>query len=259
VDYETICLEMTDGIGLVTLNRPRNMNALNKLMQKELFHAFETVRKERLKAVIVAGSEKFFAVGADIKEIVDIQSPAEAHEFFNEEPSVFDMIDDFPKPVIAAVSGLALGGGCEIAMACDIRIAADNARFGLPEVNLGLMPGAGGTQRLPRLVGEGRAKALLFTGETISAEEAYRIGLVHKVAPYAELMNEAKEMALQIARKPGQALWTIKRAVNGGRDMDLKSALAYEARLFEMLFSTRDQKEGVQAFVEKRAPQFKDR
>lgn len=258
MEYETIVLEIAEGVGVVTLDRPRNMNALNRIMRSEFFHVFETIQKEKAKAVIIAGAEKFFAAGADIKEIVNIESPKDAHEFFNAETSIFDLIENFEKPVIAAVSGLALGGGCELALACDIRIAAENARFGLPEINLGLMPGGGGTQRLPRLVGEGRAKALMYTGDMIDAAEAYRIGLVNKVVPYDMLMNEAREMASKIARKPGRALWSIKQSVNDGRNMDIKSALTHEARLFEMLFSTKDQKEGVRAFVEKRAPLFED-
>ena len=190
---------------------------------------------------------------------MEIQSPQEAYEFFNTETSIFDLIENFDKPVIAAVSGLALGGGCEVALACDIRIAADNARFGLPEINLGLMPGGGATQRLPRIVGEGRAKELMYTGEMIDAAEAHRIGLVNKVVPFDMLMREAREMASKIARKPGRALWSIKKSVTEGRNMDMKSALAHEARLFEMLFSTEDRGEGVRAFVEKRAPRFVDR
>jgi enoyl-CoA hydratase len=161
------------------------------------------------------------------------------------------------KPVIAAVSGLALGGGCELALACDLRIAAENATFGQPEIKIGVIPGAGGTQRLPRLVGLGRAKELLFTGDTIDAQEAYRIGLVNKVVPVEALMSETRKLALKVTKQPPLALKTTKAVVNEGINMNIQSALALEARGFEILFSTEDQKEGMKAFLEKRKPIFK--
>ena len=211
---------------------------------------------DEVSVVILTGSEKVFAAGADIKEIVQIKTPYDAHQFVSQIQFLFDEIERFPKPVIAAVSGLALGGGCEMSMACDVRIAAENAMFGQPEINIGVIPGAGGTQRLPRLVGVGRAKEMLYTGDPIDAKEAYRIGLVNKVVPVASLMDEAKKMASKFIKQPGFVLRITKKVVNDGIEMDIRSALAYEARCFEMLFSTDDQKEGMKAFVEKRKPEF---
>jgi enoyl-CoA hydratase/carnithine racemase len=209
--------------------------------------------------VILTGSEKLFAAGADITEISEIATPVEAHRFLKDVQVLFNRLEDLEKPVIAAISGLALGGGCELVLACDLRIAADNAMFGQPEIKIGVIPGAGGTQRLPRIIGVTKAKELLYTGDFIDAQEAHRIGLVNKVVPVGSLMEEAKKMALKIARQPGIALKVTKLAVNGGLNMDIKSAIAYEARCFEILFSTEDQKEGMKAFVEKRKPAFKNR
>ena len=172
---------------------------------------------------------------------------------------MFHRIESLDKPVIAAIGGLALGGGCELSMCCDIRIAAGNATFGQPEIKIGVIPGGGGTQRLPRIIGITKAKELLYTGDMIDANEAYRLGLVNKVVPVDSLMDEARILALKIARQPGVALRATKLAVNGGIDMDIKSAIAYEARCFEILFSTEDQKEGTTAFIEKRKPVFTDK
>ncbi|MCJ7782484.1 MAG: enoyl-CoA hydratase-related protein, partial [Desulfobacterales bacterium] len=207
--------------------------------------------------VIIKGSEKNFSVGADIKEIIGVHTPLKAHDFITGLQSLFNRIEDLEKPVIAAVSGLALGGGCELALVCDIMIAAGNASFGLPEIKIGVIPGAGGTQRLPRLVGVGKAKELLYFGELIDADEAYRIGLVNKVVPVDSLMVEAKKMALKLIKQPSIALKMIKTSVNKGISMDLRLAISYEARCFEILFSTEDQKEGMKAFMEKRPPLFK--
>jgi enoyl-CoA hydratase len=214
---------------------------------------------DEVKVAILAGSEKFFAAGADITEIGKIATPVEAHRFLKDAQAAFNNIEDMAKPVIAAISGLALGGGCELVLACDLRIAAENALFGQPEIKIGVIPGGGGTQRLPRIIGVTKAKELLYTGDFIDAQEAHRIGLVNKVVSVASLMEEAKKMALKIARQPGIALKMTKLAVNGGLNMDIKSAMAYEARCFEILFSTEDQKEGMRAFVEKRKPNFKNR
>jgi enoyl-CoA hydratase len=189
--------------------------------------------------------------GADITEVANIKTPDDAYNFRK--------LEDFDKPIIAAVSGVALGGGCELALACDLRIAAENAVFGLPEIKLGVLPGAGGTQRLPRLVGAANAKEFLYTGDFINATEAYRIGLVNKIIPVETLRDESKAMAKKIANRPGIALKMIKIAVNGGLSMDLKSAMAYEARCFEILFATVDRKEGMTAFIEKRKPSLKNR
>ena len=260
MDYQTILYEKGEGIAVITLNRPKNMNALNSALFRELNHALTEIDgDEEVKVVILAGSEKFFAAGADITEMDGIATPVDAHRFLKDVQAVFNRIEDLEKPVIAAVSGLALGGGCELTLACDLRIAAENATFGQPEIKIGVIPGAGGTQRLPRIIGITKAKELLYTGDFIDAEEAYRIGLVNKVVPAASLMEEARKMAGKIARQPGFAVKITKIAVNGGMNMDMKSAMAYEARCFEILFSTADQKEGMKAFVEKRKPVFTDR
>lgn len=260
MDYQTILYEKKEGIGTITINRPKSMNALSSQLFKELDQVLTNLdRDDDVKVVILTGSEKFFAAGADITEIGNIKTPVDAHRFLKEAQAVFNKIEDLSKPVIAAISGLALGGGCELILACDLRIAADNAMFGQPEIKIGVIPGAGGTQRLPRIVGVTKAKELLYTGDFIDAQEAHRIGLLNKVVPVVSLMEEARKMALKIARQPGFALKITKIAVNGGLNMDMKSAMAYEARCFEILFSTEDQKEGMKAFVEKRKPVFKDR
>jgi len=260
MDYHTILYEKKGDIGTITLNRPKSMNALNSQLLRELDDVLTNIdRDDEVKVVTLTGSEKYFAAGADITEIANINTPVDAHRFLKEAQAVFNKIEDLEKPVIAVISGLALGGGCELILACDLRIAADNATFGQPEIKIGVIPGAGGTQRLPRIIGVTKAKELLYTGDFIDAQEAYRIGLVNKVVPLASLMEEAMKMAMKIARQPGFALKVTKFAVNGGLNMDIKSAMAYEARCFEILFSTEDQREGIKAFVEKRKPVFKDK
>lgn len=257
MNYNTIICEANEKIGLITLNRPRNLNALNSELVNELYLAFdEMAAVEALGAIIIRGGDKAFAAGADIKEIGRIDAPADAHRFITRVHGLFNAIESFPVPVIAAVSGLALGGGCELALACDIRIASESAVFGQPEINIGVIPGGGGTQRLPRLVGIGKAKELLYTGQSIDAREALRIGLVNKVVEAPVLMDAAWEMAAGLAAKPGWALKMTKIAVNDGINLDLRTALAYEARCFEWLFATHDQKEGMTAFIEKRKPEF---
>lgn len=260
MNFETILYEKDEGIGIVTLNRPKSMNAISRLLISELDAVFGEIGDDSdISAVIITGNEKVFAAGADIKEIGMIHTPFDAHAFVIKILSVFNKIENLSKPVIAAVSGLALGGGCELSMACDIRIAAENAMFGQPEIKIGVIPGGGGTQRLPRLVGIGRAKELLYTGDPIDAKEAFRIGLVNKVVPGASLMEEARKIAGKMIRQPEFALKITKMVVNEGINMDLSSALAHEARCFELLFSTEDQKEGMKAFIEKRKPNFKGR
>jgi len=259
MEYTTILYEKSEGIGTITLNRPKSMNALNSTLLVELSRVFNEISKDdEVRVVIVTGSEKFFAAGADITEIANIGTPADAYDFLKT-ADVFRKLEDFDKPIIALIRGLALGGGCELAMACDLRIAAENAVFGQPEIRIGVIPGGGGTQRLPRLIGVTKAKELLYTGDSIDAQEAYRVGLVNKVVPNESAVDETRKMALKIARQPGIALRATKLAVDGGMSMDMKSALAYEARCFEILFSTDDQKEGMKAFVEKRKPEFKNR
>jgi enoyl-CoA hydratase len=258
--YNTIIYEKSDRIGTITFNRPGSMNALSTELIKELEHVLTEIdNDDEVKVVILAGSDNYFVAGADIKELGRIITPKDAHRFLKTGQPVFNHIEDLDKPVIAAICGLALGGGCELALACDLRIAAENATFGQPEIKIGVIPGGGGTQRLPRIVGVTKAKELLYTGDFIDAQEAYRIGLINNIVPAASLMEETRKMALKIAKQPGEALKATKLAVNGGLNMDIKSAVAYEARCFEALFSTEDQKEGVSAFIEKRKPEFKDR
>ena len=260
MEFNTIRFVESDRIGVITLNRPTAMNAINSELIRELDQVLNIIREEEeISAVIIVGSEKAFSVGADIKQISGIKTPQDAHCFITSLQSLFKKIESLGKPVIAAISGLALGGGCELSLACDIRIVAENATFGQPEIKIGVIPGAGGTQRLPRLIGLGRAKELLYTGDSIDALEAYRIGLVNKVVPVESLMDEAKKLAAKLANQPAYALQMTKMVVNEGIDMDLQSALNYESRCFEIMFSTEDQKEGMRAFIEKRKPIFKGR
>ena len=256
MNFNTIIYEKAEGIGIIKLNRPQRMNALSNEFLRELDLLIDDIKKDdEVRVLIITGDEKFFAVGADINELAGVITPKDAHLI--EASSILNKLENLEKPVIAAVSGPALGGGCELALACDIRIAAENAIFGQPEIKIGVIPGGGGTQRLSRLIGLGKAKELLYTGDSIDAQEAYRIGLVNKLVPVESLMDEAKKMALKLLRQPGFALKIIKMVVNDGINMDLRSALAYEARCFEILFSTEDQKEGMRAFMEKRKPIFK--
>jgi enoyl-CoA hydratase len=260
MNFNTIIYEKGEGVGIIKLNRPKRMNALCNELLRELNMLIDNIKKDdEISVVIITGDEKFFASGADINELAGVVAPIDAHHIEPSAPYVFNKIEKLEKPVIAAISGPALGGGCELALACDIRIAAENATFGQPEIRVGIVPGAGGTQRLPRLIGLGKAKELLYTGDPIDAQEAYRIGLVNKLVRVESLMEEAKKMALKLVRQPGFALKMIKMAVNHGINMDLQSAMAYEARCFEMAFSTEDQKEGMRAFIEKRKPIFKGR
>ena len=260
MNFETILYEKEEGLGIVRLNRPKSLNALNPRMIAEIIQVFEQIQEDRdIGAVIITGSEKVFGAGADIKDIKEIANAVDGYHFFAKAHPMYDKIEDLDKPVIAAVSGLALGGGCELTLACDIRLAAENAVFGLPEIKLGVFPGGGGTQRLPRLIGVGRAKELLYSGNTIDATEAYRIGLVNKVYPVSALMDEARKMARLFLERAAFGIKMIKTAVNEGMRMDLKTALAYEHRCFELLFSTEDRQEGMNAFIEKRKAVFKGR
>jgi enoyl-CoA hydratase len=257
--YNTFQYELEDNIGIIRFNRPEAKNALNRELFAELGEILNLVSSDDdVVIVIITGNQEGFAVGADIKEINKIRTTTEAYEFSKMVQSVFLQIEKIEKPVIAAVSGWALGGGFELALACDIRIAGENAQFGQPEIKIGVIPGGGGTQRLPRLIGLGRAKQLLFTGELIDAREAYRIGLVNKVVPPEYVLNEAKRVALNLKILPQLTLRMMKSVINGGIKMDLKSSLLYESRCFALLFSTEDQKEGIKAFLEKRNPIFKN-
>jgi len=252
-------LEVENEIAVLTISRPKALNALNSETLTELNEVLADIEERNdIKVVILTGDgEKSFVAGADIAEMVNFTA-AEARAFGMRASEPFFKLMNMRQVTIAAVNGFALGGGCEISMACDIRIASDNARFGQPETGLGIIPGFGGTQRLARLVGMGRAKELIFTCDTIKADEAYRIGLVNKVVPQAELMDTAKAMAAKIASKASYANSIAKAAINNGYDMDIKNAVEMEANLFGITCSTHDKKEGMTAFLEKRAADLTD-
>lgn len=260
MNYKTILFEKSGGIATITLNRPKSLNALNSQLLRELDHVLSEIEDDdAIGAAIITGNERSFAAGADIAEIEKITSPMDSHRFLKLVQHVHNKVEDVEKPMIAAVSGLALGGGCELALACDLRLAADTAIFGLPEIKIGVLPGGGGTQRLSKLVGTGKAKEMIYLGDPIDAQEAYRIGLVNKVFPAVTLMDEARKMALKLVQRPGAALKLAKLSINGGMNMGMKAALKYEVRCQEILFSTDDQREGMKAFIEKRKPVFKNK
>jgi enoyl-CoA hydratase len=256
--YENILFEKKDNMAYITINRPKVLNALNWKTMQEIQDAFSKIRKDdSVGGVIVTGAgEKSFIAGADIKELAT-KDPVGAKEFSITSQEILHLIEHFPKPVIAAVNGFCLGGGCELAMACHIRVASENAKFGQPEVNLGIMPGNGGTQRLPRLVGKGRALELILTGNIIDAQEAYRIGLVNRVAKPESLISTAEEILTTILTKGPVAVKLCLEAVNHGMELTLEEGVQLEANLFGLCFSTEDMKEGTQAFIEKRKPEFK--
>jgi enoyl-CoA hydratase len=255
--FENITYEVKGSIGYITLNRPKVMNALNRRTVEELNAAFHAAKEDAIvKGIILTGAgDKAFIAGADIAELSAIDSD-KASEFSEKGQEVLSFIETLGKPVIAAVNGFALGGGCETAMACTVRIAAEHARFGQPEVKLGVIPGYGGTQRLPRLVGKGRALQLILTGDLIDAHEAYRIGLVNEVVPAAELLSRCEDILKQIDANAPLAIRYSIDAVNEGVETDLSSGLKLEAKFFALAAATEDRKEGTSAFVQKRAPQF---
>ncbi|MEW6424842.1 MAG: enoyl-CoA hydratase-related protein [Bacillota bacterium] len=254
--YETLLLNIEEEIAVITLNRPP-VNPLNSKLFRELGQAAEELDADpAVRAVIITGSgEKAFAAGADISEMKDL-TPVEMYRFCRVSLETCNLVENMSKPTIAAVNGLALGGGCELALTCDFRLASDRAKFGLPEITLGIIPGGGGTQRLPRLVGAARAKELLFLGEMIDAARAEQIGLVNKVVPSAELMREAKALALKLAARPAHALSVLKGTVNRGLNMNLHDALDFEVKNFILAFAGDDRREGFSAFMEKRKPRF---
>jgi enoyl-CoA hydratase/carnithine racemase len=249
---------VTGGIATIRLDRPP-MNALNMEIQEGLRSAARSLSADdEVRAVIVYGGEKVFAAGADIKEMANM-SYVDMSARASELSSAFDAIARIPKPVVAAVTGYALGGGCELALACDWRVAASDAKLGQPEINLGIIPGAGGTQRLPRLVGPARAKDLVMSGRMVGAEEALAIGLVDRVVAPAEVYGAAVELVAHYVAGPAQALRAAKLAIDGGLSMDLAAGLAWESQLFAALFATQDKVEGMAAFVEKRKANFTGR
>ncbi|RDY21080.1 enoyl-CoA hydratase-related protein [Criibacterium bergeronii] len=254
-----LLMDVEGEIAVVSINRPKALNALNTETVQEINECFKEIQNRKdIKVVILTGAgEKSFVAGADIAQMSNM-TPKEAREMSLNAYEAFSRIENCPQVVIAAVNGFALGGGCEIAMSCDIRIVADTAKFGQPEVGLGIIPGFGGTQRLPRLVGKGRAKELIFTAETIDANEAYRIGLVNKVVPKEELMDTCKKMAQRILKNGSLAITLAKQAINLGVEMDLNSGIQLESNQFGLTFSSQDQKEGMNAFLEKRKAELKD-
>ncbi|MEA3545012.1 MAG: enoyl-CoA hydratase-related protein, partial [Thermodesulfobacteriota bacterium] len=252
-----LLIETGKGVAIVTVNRPQAMNALNEKTLLELQKVFISLAADTaVQVIIITGSgEKAFVAGADIAAMQSL-SAMEARRFAKLGHQVMHHIEACPKPVIAAINGFALGGGCELALGCDIRIVAENARFGQPEVNLGVIPGFGGTQRLARLIGKGRALELILTGTMIDAAEAYRIGLANKVVPLEQLLETAKKMAKTIISKGPHAVLLAKEAVRNGLEIDLDRANQYETELFSLCFATADKKEGMQAFLEKRQAEF---
>ncbi len=259
MDFQTLTAETdADGILTITLDRPDALNALSQRLVAELSKALRLARGEDVRGVIITGAgEKAFAAGADISEFAGME-PLDAHRFAARGQAVFNSIETLPKPVVAAVNGFALGGGCELAMACHLRVASENAQFGQPEVQLGLIAGFGGTQRLPRLVGRGIATEMLLTGDRVSADRAYEIGLVNRVVPAAELIETARQLILTIAAKAPVAVAMTLQAVRAS-DLPLPQGLQQEAALFAQCAATEDFAEGVMAFLERQTPEFTGR
>lgn len=257
MDYRNLLLNVNQNIGLITVNRPDKLNALNHDTLVELKNVLERLRSdENIFVVIITGSgEKAFIAGADISEINKLNM-LEGKIFAEFGQSVFSLIEKFEKPVIAAVNGFALGGGCELALSCHLRLASENAKFGQPEVNLGIIPGYGGTQRLTRLINSGRAAEMILTGDMIDANEALRIGLVNKVYPQSELQSQAFDMAVKIASKGQQAVRLALKSIKAVDEVSLQEGQNFEAALFALCCGTEDFKEGTQAFLEKRTPVF---
>ncbi len=257
MNYKNILFEGKDGVGVLTFNRPKALNALNPGTFDEISHVIERVRSdEALRVLVLTGAgEKAFVAGADISEFPSMNS-LQARAFAERGQEVFFKLEALPKPVIACVNGFALGGGCELAMSCDFIYASDKARFGQPEVNLGIIPGFGGTQRLARLVGRAAAKELCMTGEMLDAQQAKAMGLVTRVFPGDLLMEETMKIARLLASRAPNVLRSVKQVVDRGMDVDLKTGCALEAEAFGVCFASRDCREGVSAFLEKRKPQF---
>lgn len=257
--YETITIELRGAVAVLTIDRPDKLNALNTKVHTEAVSALDELRNdESVRVVVITGAgERSFVAGADISEFQE-RTPTEQRNTFHER-TLFNSIDTFPKPVIAMVNGFCLGGGNELALACDIRICSENAKFSQPEINLGLIPGGGGTQRLTRLIGEGRSMEIMLTGDMIDAQRAYSFGLVNHVYPAAELESRTMELANKIAEKAPIALQLAKEAVKFASRSNLDEGLRREIDLFALCFSTEDKQEGVSAFLEKRKPVFKGR
>lgn len=257
MNYETLQVEIRNRVGLITLDRPKALNALSSAVLKEISEALAVMAEDtKIGAVVLAGSEKAFAAGADIKEMKDVTF---IDAYLDDFLADWQLIADFRKPLIAAVSGYALGGGCELAMICDIVIAADTAKFGQPEITLGVMPGMGGTQRLTRSLGKAKAMDLCLTGRMMDAEEAERCGLVSRIVSPDDLIDEAMQAAEKIASYSMPVVMMAKEAVNRAFETPLSEGLRFEKRVFHSMFALEDQKEGMTAFSDKRSPQFKNR
>ncbi|MFJ5298588.1 enoyl-CoA hydratase [Pseudomonas sp. NPDC088368] len=255
--YETILKEIKGRVALLTLNRPQALNALNAQLISELNHALDELERDRdIGCIVLTGSAKAFAAGADIKEMAELTYP---QIYLDDLFSDSDRVANRRKPIIAAVSGFALGGGCELALMCDFILAADNARFGQPEIKLGVLPGMGGTQRLTRAVGKAKAMEMCLTGRMIDAEEAERSGLVARIVPQAQLLEEALKVAESIAAKSLPVAMMVKESVNRAFEVSLSEGIRFERRVFHSAFASADQKEGMAAFIEKREPSFKHR
>ena len=255
--YQTLQYRKDEAIATIQLHRPQKKNSLNAEMRQELERLFRDVaRNAAIRAVIITGNDEIFCAGADISEMVGTASAEAAYQHARDFQILFDQIESLPQPVVAAVSGYALGGGCELALAADFRIASESARFGLPEIKIGAFPGGGGTQRLARLIGVAKAKEMILTGDPITAQEALTVGLVMKVTPKEKLLAEATLLADKLAALPRLALQASKMLINRGRDVDLGTGLEFEARTFASIAHSHDLAEGTKAFLEKRKPNF---
>jgi enoyl-CoA hydratase len=257
MEYQNILFDVKDKIASITVNRPDKLNALNDAVINELFDVFYQIKKDAsIWAVLIRGAgERAFVAGADIRELAELDSLSAKAKMIKGQ-ALFNSIETLGKPVLAAVHGYALGGGCELAMACSFRFVSEDAKLGQPEVNLGIIPGYGGTQRLSRLIGKGRALELILSGEMISAAEAYRLGLVNRVLPKDKLIAESEDFLRKIVSKGPLALKAALEAVNYGMEQTLSEGLNLEANLFGLLYTTEDTKEGLAAFLEKRPPKF---
>jgi|SRR5262245_50941146 len=254
---ENLIYRWEDAIAVLQLNRLAKKNSLNAALRKELGHALGEIKEDKsVRAVVLSGGDEVFCAGADIAEIQETSSAEFAYQHAREFQLLFDQVEALPQPVIAAVAGYALGGGCELSLACDFRIASEGARFGLPEIKIGAFPGGGGTQRLPRLIGAAKAKEMILTGDPITAEEALALGLVSRLVPKQKLLEESKSFAAKLAALPRLALEASKMLINRGLEIDLASGLEMEARCFGSLALTHDLAEGTRAFLEKRKPDF---
>jgi enoyl-CoA hydratase len=255
--YQSLNYRKEGAVAVIQINRPQKKNSLNSELRHEMEEVMRAIAADtKQRAVILTGGEEIFCAGADISEIEGTASAEAAYQHAREFQILFEQLEALPQPVIAAVSGYALGGGCELALACDFRIASDTARFGLPEIKIGAFPGGGGTQRLPRLIGTAKAKEMILIGDPITAEQALAVGLVMKVTTKAKLMEEANAFAAKLASLPRLALQASKMLINRSQEMDLPSGLELEARSFGAIAHTHDLAEGTKAFMEKRKPNF---